>query len=84
MMSIRTHYKIILMITVLIIVPILFSVLATQYESCKLFGRNCTAAIIPNHEKPMTSDPDNYKVITISSTYAKILIWKTYSKMSRF
>ena|SRR3989344_2024466 len=52
MASIRTHYKIILMIAVLITVPILLSVLATQYESCKWFWRNCTSGISHDYINP--------------------------------
>ncbi len=44
---IRIHYKIILMIAVLITVPILLSVLATQYEACKFIKKDCIPKTSP-------------------------------------
>ena len=41
---IKSNYKIIAMVSLLIILPIGFSFLATQYETCHLIKKNCTSS----------------------------------------
>ena len=47
MLSIRSHIRIIVMVAILILAPIILSVLATQYESCKFIKKGCVPLIHP-------------------------------------
>ena len=53
-MAIGNKYKIIAMISLLILLPILLSVLVTQYETCRFIKHNCTSSASPHdYVKPI-------------------------------
>ena len=46
-MAIRNNIRIVVMVAVLILSPILLSILASQYESCKFLKKDCAPKTFP-------------------------------------
>lgn len=61
MLSLPDRYKIILMITVLILIPTLLSIVITQYENCKFLKKNCSREI-PETNLPPPANPNDLEI----------------------